>query len=49
MAGAINYCLNQWNPLTVFLGDGTIAIHNNIAEQEMKRIYSEALEAADPE
>jgi len=38
VAGAINYCLNQWNPLTVFLGDGAIAIHNNLAEQEMKRI-----------
>jgi hypothetical protein len=38
VAGAINYVLNQWNPLTVFLGDGQVAIHNNLAEQEMKRI-----------
>ena len=38
MTGAINYVLNQWKPLTVFLSDGAIAIHNNIAEQEMKRI-----------
>ena len=38
VAGAINYCLNQWNPLTTFLADGAVAIHNNIAEQEMKRI-----------
>jgi hypothetical protein len=38
VAGAINYLLNQWNPLTVFLGDGQVAIHNNLAEQEMKRI-----------
>jgi transposase len=38
VAGAINYCLNQWKPLTTFLADGAVAIHNNIAEQEMKRI-----------
>jgi transposase len=38
VAGAINYCLNQWKPLTTFLTDGAVAIHNNIAEQEMKRI-----------
>jgi transposase len=38
VAGAINYALNQWNPLTVFLSDGQVAIHNNLAEQEMKRI-----------
>ena len=38
VSGAINYVLNQWAPLTAFLTDGAIAIHNNIAEQEMKRI-----------
>jgi transposase len=38
VAGAINYVLNQWKPLTAFLEDPAIAIHNNIAEQEMKRI-----------
>jgi transposase len=38
VAGAINYCLNQWKPLTTFLADGAVAIHNNLAEQEMKRI-----------
>ena len=38
VTGTINYVLNQWKPLTVFLSDGAIAIHNNIAEQEMKRI-----------
>ena len=38
VTGAINYCLNQWKPLTTFLADGAVAIHNNIAEQEMKRI-----------
>jgi transposase len=38
VAGAINYCLNQWKPLSAFLADGAVAIHNNIAEREMKRI-----------
>jgi transposase len=37
VAGAINYCINQWKPLTAFLADGAIPIHNNLAEQEMKR------------
>jgi len=37
VAGAINYCVNQWKPLTRFLADGAIPIHNNLAEQEMKR------------
>src|SRR3954468_931900 len=35
---AIGYVQNQWKPLTAFLADGAIAIHNNVAEQEMKRI-----------
>ncbi len=30
--------MNQWNPLTVFLNDPAVPIHNNLAEQEMKRI-----------
>jgi transposase len=38
VAQAIGYLLNQWKPLTAFLADPAIAIHNNIAEQEMKRI-----------
>jgi len=38
MAQAIGYALNQWQPLTAFLGDGAIPIHNNLAEQQMKRI-----------
>jgi transposase len=38
VAQAIGYVLNQWKPLTAFLADPAIAIHNNIAEQEMKRI-----------
>jgi hypothetical protein len=38
MAQAIGYALNQWQPLTAFLSDGAISIHNNLAEQQMKRI-----------
>jgi transposase len=38
MAQAIAYTLNQWAELTLFLRDGAIPIHNNLAEQEMKRI-----------
>ncbi len=38
MAQAIGYTLNQWAELTLFLGDGAMPIHNNLAEQEMKRI-----------
>jgi transposase len=38
MAEAIGYVLNQWKPLTAFLADGAIPIHNNLAEQQMKRI-----------
>jgi hypothetical protein len=38
MAQAIAYTLNQWAELTLFLSDGAVPIHNNLAEQEMKRI-----------
>jgi hypothetical protein len=38
MAEAVGYVLNQWKPLTAFLSDGSIPIHNNLAEQQMKRI-----------
>jgi transposase len=38
MAEAIGYVLNQWQPLTAFLADGAIPIHNNLTEQQMKRI-----------
>ena len=38
MAEAIGYALNQWEPLTVFTTDGAVPIHNNLAEQQMKRI-----------
>jgi hypothetical protein len=38
MAEAIGYALNQWKELTYFLADGAVPIHNNLAEQQMKRI-----------
>ena len=38
MAEAIGYALNQWEPLTVFMTDGAVPLHNNLAEQQMKRI-----------
>ena len=34
---AVGYVLKQWQPLSVFTTDGTVALHNNFAEQEMKR------------
>lgn len=38
MAQAIGYALNEWPELTLFAGDGAMPIHNNVAEQQMKRI-----------
>jgi transposase len=38
MAEAINYALNHWEELNVFLSDGTVEIDNNVSEREMKRI-----------
>jgi transposase len=38
LAQALGYIQNQWQPLRAFLADGAIAIHNNLAEQQMKRI-----------
>lgn len=38
LALAIGYALNQWKELTLFLSDGAVPIHNNLAEQQMKRI-----------
>jgi transposase len=38
MNQAIAYTLNQWSELTVFAEDPRVPIHNNLAEQEMKRI-----------
>jgi transposase len=38
MALAIAYTLNQWKELTLFARDGAVPMHNNLAEQQMKRI-----------
>ena len=38
LAQALGYIQNQWGPLTVFTRDGSIPIHNNLAEQQMKRV-----------
>jgi transposase len=38
MAQAIGYALNEWPELTLFASDGAVPIHNNLAEQQMKRI-----------
>lgn len=38
MAQAIGYALNQWKELTLFTTDGAVPLHNNLAEQQMKRI-----------
>ena len=38
LAEAINYTLNQWRELTLFTTDPAVPIHNNLAEQQMKRI-----------
>lgn len=37
MAGAVQYALNQWSELTVFLDDPEVPIDNNASEREMKR------------
>lgn len=38
LALAIQYTLNQWAELTLFAADPAVPIHNNLAEQQMKRI-----------
>jgi transposase len=38
MADAVNYALNQWEALSVFVSDGAVPIDNNISEREIKRI-----------
>ena len=38
LAQAIGYTLNQWAELTLFTRDGAVPLHNNLAEQQMKRI-----------
>jgi transposase len=37
MAEAVNYSLNHWDELTLFLEDGAVPIDNNASEREMKR------------
>ena len=36
--GRDSYTLNQWPELTLFTTDPDIPLHNNLAEQQMKRI-----------
>lgn len=36
LARAINYCLNQWEKLSVYLEDGLLSIDNNRAERAIK-------------
>src|SRR5207247_688113 len=36
IADAINYTLNQWTALTVYVTDGNLAIDNNAAERAIK-------------
>jgi transposase len=38
LAQAIGYTLNQWSELTLFVSDPAVPVHNNLAEQQMKRI-----------
>jgi len=38
LAQAIGYALNQWSALTLFVSDPAVPIHNNLAEQQMKRV-----------
>jgi transposase len=38
LAQAIGYTLNQWPELTLFTTEGAVPIHNNLGEQQMKRI-----------
>ena len=38
LAQAIGYTLNQWAELTLFAIDPAVPLHNNLAEQQMKRI-----------
>ena len=38
IAGAIGYALNQWRPLTAFLEDGRLPIHNNATENELRKL-----------
>ena len=35
-AKAINYCLNQWDALSLYCGDGMVEIDNNVAENALR-------------
>jgi hypothetical protein len=35
---AVRYALNQWQPLTAFLEDGRLPIHNNATENELRKL-----------
>ena len=35
---AVRYALNQWDELSVYLGDGAIPIDNNETESELRRL-----------
>ena len=38
MGAALRYISNQWKPLTVFMGDPKIPIHNNASESALRII-----------
>jgi transposase len=38
MADAVNYALNQWQAMTIFLADASVPLDNNLSEREMKRV-----------
>jgi hypothetical protein len=38
LAGAINYALNHWDGLTLFLGDGRVEVDTNTVERSMRPI-----------
>ena len=38
MGKALTYAVNQWTPLTRFLEDGRLAIHNNACERALRKI-----------
>jgi len=38
LAGAINYALNHWDGLTLFLDDGRVEVDTNTVERSMRPI-----------
>jgi len=38
MADAVNYALNQWQAMIIFLADASVPLDNNLSEREMKRV-----------